>query len=503
MSSYKGLSRAYRPQTFESVIGQEAIVLTLKNALRSQKTAQAYLFCGTRGTGKTTLARVLSKALNCKNLSSDCEPCNECSSCLEISQGKSLNVFEIDGASHRGIDDIRELNESVIYAPTSFGCKIFIIDEAHMLTKEAFNALLKTLEEPPPNVKFFLATTEPHKIPPTILSRCQRFDLQRIPASLIAQKLSFILKDESLPFEEGALFTIANLSDGSMRVAESLLDQILCFSKEPLTENLICASLAIIPQDLFFDFDKAFASYNLSVAFQWASTLFSSGKDLSHFLDCLIDHYRNILSLQLKLTASEIHPSLLERYQNSAKIYTQEQVLYILDYLLEWYQHTHKTPFKRVSIEMILLHILRSKHRISAADLVCRLQELQNVPTVTTSNAEIPVNEKLQPIDLPKTEKKAEEKTELAGISPNVLDVKPAAVIEKTTKAPQSENPKPTHTIPAKGLIPKTEPAPPPQPLKNPLPSKTKDQVPAISQAKHETLMRFASVELEGLLTKE
>ncbi len=547
MSSYKGLSRAYRPQTFDSVIGQEAIVLTLKNALRLQKTAQAYLFCGTRGTGKTTLARVLSKALNCKNLSKDYEPCNECSSCQEISQGKSLNVFEIDGASHRGIDDMRQLNESVIYAPSSSGCKIFIIDEAHMLTKEAFNALLKTLEEPPPNVKFFLATTEPHKIPPTILSRCQRFDLQRIPSSLIAQKLSLILKDASLSYEEEALYTIANLSDGSMRVAESLLDQILCFSKGPLTADAICSSLAILPQDPFFDFDKAFESHNLSIAFQWASSLFSSGKDLSYFLDCLLDHYRNILAIQLKLTTSEIHPSLLQRYQSSAKIYTEEQVLYILDYLLEWYQHSSKTPFKRVSIEMILLHLLRSKHRVSAADLVCRLQEMQNssfatVPTATapvTVNpvAPSPIEQKAalepvksqqetikEPLAAPITATVVEQKKLLDPIEniqeeaiSEVASPEPTTIVETTIATPvikAAVEPKKTVAatdatpidIPIPEIkieaLPKTNLSSPPPPP-SPLPPKAKESVPVVAQAKHETLMRFASIELEGLLTKE
>jgi DNA polymerase-3 subunit gamma/tau len=456
--------------------------------------------------------------LNCKNLSKDYEPCNECSSCLEISQGKSLNVFEIDGASHRGIDDMRQLNESVIYAPSSSGCKIFIIDEAHMLTKEAFNALLKTLEEPPPNVKFFLATTEPHKIPPTILSRCQRFDLQRIPSALIAQKLSLILKDAALSFEEDALYTIANLSDGSMRVAESLLDQVLCFSKGPLTADSVCSSLAILPQDPFFQFDKAFESHDLSVAFQWASSLFSSGKDLSHFLDCLLDHYRNILSIQLKLTTSEIHPSLLQRYQVSAQIYTQDQVLYILDYLLEWYQHSSKTPFKRISIEMILLHLLRSKHRISATDLVCRLQEMQNSPmasNLTNTNTapakgtiieevkEVKQSSPIPPPIIPIEQSKPESTTIKAAES----FPKKAPITEKSSEISLIET-NPIDTLRAelkidlKPDIQLSAPPPPPPPI--PVPPKAKEAViPVNIQAKHETLMRFASIELEGLLTKE
>ena len=177
--TYQVIARKYRPQTFADVIGQTAIVTTLKNALKFHKLAHAYLFCGCRGTGKTTLARVFSKALNCQKLTENFEPCNQCQSCLEISQGRSLDVIEIDGASHRGIDDIRQINDTIGYAPSSGKYKIYIIDEVHMLTKEAFNALLKTLEEPPANVKFFFATTEPHKVLQTIMSRCQRFDLSR------------------------------------------------------------------------------------------------------------------------------------------------------------------------------------------------------------------------------------------------------------------------------------------------------------------------------------
>ena len=184
MDNYQIISRKYRPQNFHDVVGQNPIIQTLINALKKGRLAQAYLFCGSRGTGKTTLARILAKALNCKNLREDYEPCNTCTSCMEIASSRSLDVMEIDGASNRGIDDIRKLNETVGYAASSGKYKIYIIDEVHMLTKEAFNALLKTLEEPPKNTKFFFATTEPHKVLPTIMSRCQRFDLRRI--SLVA-----------------------------------------------------------------------------------------------------------------------------------------------------------------------------------------------------------------------------------------------------------------------------------------------------------------------------
>ncbi len=456
--SYKGISRTYRPQNFASVMGQDAIVTTLKNAIRLQKTAQAYLFCGTRGTGKTTLARVLAKALNCKHLTDQCEPCNECSSCIDISLGKNLNVLEIDGASNRGIDDIRQLNETVGYAPSEGGCKIFLIDEAHMLTKEAFNALLKTLEEPPPNVKFFLATTEPHKIPPTILSRCQRFDLQRISTAKITQKLEKIAKDLSVPCEEEALHLIASLSDGSLRVAESLLDQILCFSKKPITVEKVSSSLSVLSSEPFFTFDKAFEERNLSFAFTWASEIFSSGKDLGYFLDCLLEHYRNLLAVQLKLPLEDLSPSLQAKYEHSAGLYTEEQTLYILDYLVKWSQQASKAPFKRVSIEMILLHLLKSKERVSAADLVSRIQEIQK---------------------------------SFASAPKEILQPPPKPNLSKETPPEQEATKKKTST-PDKSIA---EPSPVKESLTEPISKST--------GIKHDTLMRFAAVELEGLFTKK
>ncbi len=505
-ASYQGLSRLYRPQTFASILGQEAIVTTLKNALKQKKTAQAYLFCGTRGTGKTTLARVLAKAINCENRKEDSEPCNECSSCLEITQGRNLNVFEIDGASNRGIDDIRQLNETIAYAPSSSGCKIFIIDESHMLTKEAFNALLKTLEEPPPNVKFFLATTEPHKVPPTIISRCQRFDLQRIPTSMISHKLSQIADSQSITYEEEALYRIAGLSDGSMRVAESLLDQILCFSEGPLTALQVSSSLATLPTESFFSFDDAYEKHNLRFAFTWAGTIFSSGKDLTYFFECLLEHYRNILTTKMNISLEEIPISLKEKYTHSASLYTEEQALYILDYLIEWYQHVSKTPFKRVGLEMVLLHILKSKYRVSAADLVVRLEQMQTTPHLDPL-PKAPLPEKREEIVQPelKTTQIAEQLplNELKAIPP---EEKKEVVQQLSEPAPLLKKEHPVwveqdiielsmpvleeKTIFEGTLAEKITPSE--------IPSTTKN-----FQTKCDTLMRFAAVELEGILTKD
>jgi DNA polymerase-3 subunit gamma/tau len=385
-SNYQVIARKYRPQTFASVVGQEAIVTTLKNGLRLNRLAHAYLFCGCRGTGKTTLARVFAKALNCNSPSQNFEPCNACSSCLDINSGKSLDVLEIDGASNRGIDDIRQINETIGYAPASGKYKIYIIDEVHMLTKEAFNALLKTLEEPPANVKFFFATTEPHKVLPTIISRCQRFDLNRIPSEALKKKLAWIAQDLNVPCEEEVFSLIANLSEGSLRDAESLFDQIICYAEQPITVAKVSATLGLMPRTIFFTLDKAFEEQNLSFAFELANDIFLSGKDLSYFIDNLIEHYRCLLKLKLNASVTFTLSKLKEQYSSSASIYTEEQCLYILDFLIHWQQQLSKISFKRVSLEMILLHILRSKHRMTLPQLVRRLTELEQKSTSPLSD---------------------------------------------------------------------------------------------------------------------
>lgn len=524
--AYQGLSRIYRPQTFASILGQEAIVTTLKNALKQKKTAQAYLFCGTRGTGKTTLARVLAKAINCENRTSSSEPCNECPSCQEITQGRNLNVFEIDGASNRGIDDIRQLNETIAYAPASSGCKIFIIDESHMLTKEAFNALLKTLEEPPPNVKFFLATTEPHKVPPTIISRCQRFDLQRIPTSKISHKLSQIADSQSIVYEEEALYRIAGLSDGSMRVAESLLDQILCFAEGPLTALQVSSSLATLPTESFFSFDEAFEKHDLRFAFTWAGTIFSSGKDLTYFFECLLEHYRNILTTKMKIPLEDIPLSLKEKYLHAASLYTEEQALYILDYLIEWYQQVSKTPFKRVGLEMVLLHILKSKYRVSAADLVVRLEQMQTTPNLASSPKPPLLEKREEPITSPSEPTLTEKKTvELPRneITTATLPDEPIESIEKLEESipspevlmeEQETEPLVSETKPQpkiwieQDLIELSMPIPEEKTifegtLAEKIPTAEASPPTKNFQTKCDTLMRFAAVELEGILTKD
>ena len=226
--AYQVLARKWRPQTFAEVVGQEHIARTLKNAIQAQRIGHAYLFVGSRGIGKTTSARIFAKALNCTDLQNG-EPCCKCENCREIAAGNSLDVLEIDGASHNGVDDMRAIRDQVQYPPTKCKYKIYIIDEVHMLSAGAWNALLKTLEEPPPYVKFLFATTEPHKVLPTIISRCQRFDLRRIPVPLIADRLRQIADAEKIYVEDSALAAIARAADGGMRDAQSIFDQMIAF----------------------------------------------------------------------------------------------------------------------------------------------------------------------------------------------------------------------------------------------------------------------------------
>lgn len=378
MNHYQVIARRYRPKTFAEVIGQEAAVTTLKNALRLNKVAHAYLFCGSRGIGKTTLARLFAKALNCQEKNADLEPCNACASCLEIGSGQSLDVIEIDGASNRGIDDVRQINETVLYAPTPGRYKIYIIDEVHMLTKEAFNALLKTLEEPPSKTKFFFATTEPHKVLPTIISRCQRFDLGRLAIGQISAKLQQIASDLQREISQEALHLIAAFSDGSLRDAESLLDQVLVFADGAVTENAIRQALGLVSQDLFFFLDTAFSEAKTTFAFELVETLFASGKDLFHFYAQLIEHVRTLSIARIQGEKGLALPAdLAQRYLQSSRHYAPSQCLYLLEYLLRTEQQVQKSLVPRIALEAALLHYIQSRHRIPIEVLVRRLTELE------------------------------------------------------------------------------------------------------------------------------
>jgi len=499
MPDYQVLARKYRPQTFQDVLGQEAIVTTLKNAIKRNSIAHAYLFCGSRGTGKTTLARIFAKALNCQNPTENFEPCNCCSSCKEITSGSSFDVLEIDGASHRGIDDIRQINETVGYATASGKYKIYLIDEVHMLTKEAFNALLKTLEEPPPKVIFFFATTEPHKVLPTILSRCQRFNLNRIPLSAIIQKLQRIANDLGVNIQDDALRLLANSAEGGLRDAESLLDQILAFQEGDITLESVTSILGMMPREYFFQLDQAGKENNLAFAFDIAHQIFSQGKDVAHFIEDLIEHFRTILIV--KLSGKEaaflyLSPEEREKYSLSAQLYDQDQCLTILDFLVEA-RNQRQASSARTVLEALLLRILRSHRRVSVDQLVRRLSELEQKlssspqGSSTISNAPPAPPIPLKPIQAAPQKQQLSPALSQPAVSSTTVDPSPSKADlgikeRKAVAAPINNTPTPPAPIEL-GARPTPE----------------AKQVSLQQQSHYDTIMQFAAIELEGTLQKK
>ncbi|MGH7602219.1 MAG: DNA polymerase III subunit gamma/tau, partial [bacterium] len=292
--SYLVLARKWRPRQFSEVVAQEHVTRTLENAITQNRLASAYLFTGPRGVGKTTMARLLAKAVNCET-GPTITPCDACSTCVEIAEGRSLDVLEIDGASNRGIDEVRNLRESARYTPTKGKRKIYIIDEVHMLTEPAFNALLKTLEEPPPHVLFIFATTEVHKVPATILSRCQRFDFRRVPLPEIVGQLRNICQKESVQIDETSLALIAKKAEGSMRDSQSLLDQVIAYCGQQVKAEDIAQLFGIIEQEIFFACTDAMARQDVAKGLALSEQIYTTGYHLGEFLERLSEHLSNIL----------------------------------------------------------------------------------------------------------------------------------------------------------------------------------------------------------------
>src|SRR6476661_7897285 len=296
--AYQVIARKYRPQRFSDVVGQEHVARTLSQAIEQKRIAHAYLFCGPRGTGKTTIARIFAKCLNCtggpKVDFDEKDP-----KCVEIAEGRSLDVFEIDGASNNGVEQVRELRETCKYAPASSKFKIYIIDEVHMLSTAAFNALLKTLEEPPEHVKFMFATTDPEKVLPTILSRCQRYDLRRIPAALISKHLAEIAKKEKVKIDAAALHAIARGAEGALRDAESTLDQLISFCGDKIEESDVLSMFGLTAQGQILEMSRAVLAGEVEAALRQLNELANHGKDLGRLLSDLLNHFRNLLIFQV------------------------------------------------------------------------------------------------------------------------------------------------------------------------------------------------------------
>jgi DNA polymerase-3 subunit gamma/tau len=316
--TYIVLARRWRPQKFEDIIGQDHVSTTLANAIETGRIAHSFIFAGPRGVGKTTAARILAKALNCEKGPTK-TPCNTCSACESITKGNSLDVLEIDGASNRGIDEIRNLRENIRFTPSQGKYRIYIIDEVHMLTKEAFNALLKTLEEPPKHAIFIFATTEIHRVPATILSRCQRFDFKRIPTKTIIEHLKNICKKEDISISDDALLQIAKKADGSMRDGQSILDQIISYSGNDISMDDVASALGIIDQEIFFRFTENILKGDLKEILSLCQIIYSEGYDLAEFLVGFEEHLRNLL-----VTKAIGSTDLLNVSENFAESYQKE-----------------------------------------------------------------------------------------------------------------------------------------------------------------------------------
>ena len=374
---YQALYRKWRPRVFEDVEGQEHITSTLKNEVSSGRIAHAYIFTGSRGTGKTTCAKILSKAVNCLNPKNG-DPCNECENCKGIDSGSLLDVVEIDAASNNGVDNIRDLREETAYTPASAKYRVYIIDEAHMLSTGAFNALLKTLEEPPAYVVFILATTEVHKIPATVMSRCQRFDFHRIPAGFIVKRLAFVASQENIKLDDAAAEMIARLADGGMRDALSLLDQ--CAGGGGIDENRVAEAAGLTGREYLFELSEAVAAHDMSSALRIIDGLYASSKNVERLCEELLSHFRDLMIVKSVNKPFEIITCRLDeaqRLEATAAKFSVETLLHTLDTLQSAAEMLRRSSSGRVGIETCLLRLCNPELDTTNAALLRRIKVLE------------------------------------------------------------------------------------------------------------------------------
>ena len=392
---YLPLARKHRPQEFDEVIGQEHITTILKNAISMKRVHHAYLFTGPRGIGKTSTARILSKALNCEKGPLP-KPCNKCIFCQEIIKGNSLDVIEIDGASNRGIDEIRNLRETVKFAPSRGRHKIYIIDEVHMLTTEAFNALLKTLEEPPLHVKFIFATTEPHKLPATILSRCQRFDFRRIATREIAAKLKEVAKEEKLNIEDDVFLYIARVSDGSMRDAESILDQVSSFSKGKVKLKDVLESLGMIGEELLFQCADLIINRDAKDLLYFIDEILNSGKDAKQFFSEILEHFRNIMIVKSGAAPEELidlSRDAIAQIKKQAQGLSKGDIFYIMNVISNGMRMIKQLLPERIVLELSMI-------KLASRDSISSIEEiLSKLPEVAKASSGTEVNPKHESLE--------------------------------------------------------------------------------------------------------
>ena len=376
---HKALYRVYRPKTFGDVVGQEHIVKTLKNQIKNNNIGHAYLFSGTRGTGKTSTAKIFARAVNCLNPINE-EPCNECEICIDALNDNIMDIVEIDAASNNSVDDIRELRESVKYTPSKAKYKVYIIDEVHMLSQGAFNALLKTLEEPPSYVIFILATTEPHKIPATILSRCQRFDFKRVSSKDIASRMSYICKKENIEAEEKALSLIARNSQGALRDALSILDQCISFGNEKIEYNDVIELLGTVNIDELFELSQSIIDENTKKSLEILNEFIIWGKDIRNLINDLIDHFRNLMVCKVSKDLDEIislPEESIERLKEQSQYVNINDLIRILNILSETQDSMKSSSNTRILAEVTIMKIAQPMFDESKEALIKRIENLE------------------------------------------------------------------------------------------------------------------------------
>ena len=377
--SYLVLARKWRPQVFEEVIGQSHVVKTLQNALANKRIAHAFLFSGQRGVGKTSVARILAKALNCQEGPTP-QPCCQCVSCKEITEGTTMDVLEIDGASNTGVDDVRELRESVKYVPAQGRYKIYIIDEVHMLSNSAFNALLKTLEEPPSHVIFMFATTEPQKIPPTVLSRCQRFDLRPISTEVLIKQLLQITGKEGISISEKALRWIAREAEGSMRDAQSILDRVISYAGNKISDTDIIEVLGIVDRDLLMRTSQGLLDKNGEECLSVVCDLFRSGYDSRQFYQAFLEHLRNMVVVKTCKNYNELinlSPEECDVLKEQVKETKAETLQRLFDVWLKAEDEVYRSSMPQIVLEMLLLRMVYLKGLLPIDDALVKLNELE------------------------------------------------------------------------------------------------------------------------------
>ena len=377
--SYEVFARKYRPQTFDDLVGQAHVSRTLKNAVAQNRLAHAYLFVGPRGVGKTSTARILAKSLNCVK-GPTVTPCGECDNCREIAAGNSLDVIEIDGASNNSVDDVRQLRENVRYAPAKGRYKIYLIDEVHMLSPAAFNALLKTLEEPPEHVKFIFATTEPQKVLPTILSRCQRFDLHRIPANLIAKHLQFISGKEKITLEPAAAHAIARGAEGGLRDAESMLDQLVAFCGEKISENDVLNVFGFTSEQTVVDLTGRILRTETPGAIDLLHQQSEAGKDMMRLISDLIAYLRDLLVFKAKPDAlkEDIEADVQTSLAAHAELVTTDRLLELVDQFAAAEGRMKWVPNKKLHFEVAIIKAIQSLGQATLDEVIERLSQLRD-----------------------------------------------------------------------------------------------------------------------------